>query len=401
MKKILAIILVFLTSCNVVFAQSSYPRWHGDELFYPHLTTLGSTSWIMVNNNGQTAVISGTALASFLGAGSTLTSQTNTWSANQTHTAGIIFGTNGFLQLPNALVGTTSRQPYFDLTDSTLYITDANGNSIPFKSQSYNDNTYATSEGATNLGSTYMTLATSQTVTGLKIFSNEIRANGKWKIPSGILPEVLTAGYIMLNSANNYYPYVSNSNGTWQQIVTLGYLQANYPAISNYAYSTGSQTLNPIWTFNGTINAIGGKLKIKESTTLESNEVGFETTQGSAGIYVGSSVYVPADNEVQDMIDKTINLSPTTMVSSVINLETANRFYYSGNSNVTFTFTNMKQTSFELFIATQGITMNLTAPSGYTIDWVGAVEQPSDQGDYKYVFEVWGTVIKVYLAYRD
>lgn len=400
MKKILAIILVFLTSCNIVFAQST-PRWHGDELFYPHVTTLGSSSWIMVNNGGQTSVIQGTALASALGLGSSLTTQLNVWSANQTYTAGLLFGTNGFIQLPSAKVGTYIRQPYFDPTDSTLYITDANGNSIPFKSQAHNDNTYATSEGATNLGATYMTLSTAQTVTASKTFSGVFTASNKLRIPYGTLPEETTAGYIKLNSANNYYPYYTNSNGTWKQIITLDYLQANYPAISNYAYSVGTQSLNPVWNFSGTINATTGKIKIKETSILESNEIGFETSAGASGMYVGSALYIPDDAEVQNMIDKTIKLSPTTMVSTVINLETANRFYYTGNSNVTFTFTNMKQTTFELFIETQGITMNLTAPSGYTIDWVGAVEQPSDQGDYKYIFEVWGTVIKVYLAYRD
>lgn len=62
------------------------PRWYGDEVFYPHMTSLGSTSWIMVNDDGQTKVISGTALASYLGAGSTLLSANNPWTGINTHT---------------------------------------------------------------------------------------------------------------------------------------------------------------------------------------------------------------------------------------------------------------------------------------------------------------------------
>lgn len=390
MKKILLIILLFLTT-NLI-AQREF----GSPQIYDSVLTLNYNSTLQVRYQNQTKIITWWRLKNLLGSNSTLLSSDNSWT-----------GLNSFsdqITLPASLDPDLVNGIGFNSGEFAW--SDGNGDSLFYGASKSWVLALLAAEGIAGDLSAYATKAGSNAFSGQNTFTNVNNfINGTLYLPVKNSYSAFAGnqqGFINSTNGKVMFQTKDGSNNKYDlTMASEAWVTANFSQVTGFALASGSQTLNPIWTFNGTINAIGGKLKIKESTTLESNEVGFETTQGSAGIYVGSSVYVPADNEVQDMIDKTINLSPTTMVSSVINLETANRFYYSGNSNVTFTFTNMKQTSFELFIATQGITMNLTAPSGYTIDWVGAVEQPSEQGDYKYVFEVWGTVIKVYLAYKD
>lgn len=251
MKKLFFLILFLISSYACA---QSVPRWFADELFYPHVTSLGATTWIQLNVNGETSVISGTALTTYLNLTTDYPNQLNTWNASQIFNAPIIFTTGGFLQLKTSAVGNTAYQIWIDPTDSLLYVMDASGTPIPYASKAYNDATYATSGGATDLGATYMTLGTTQTVTGNKTFSGTEYFSSKIRIPLRTTFTTSDDGYLIINSDNDYLYYTSD-HGTWTQVVTPAYLAANYPVISNYIPSTGSQLTNTstlTWT-SGTI----------------------------------------------------------------------------------------------------------------------------------------------------
>lgn len=288
---------------------------------------------------------------------------------------------------------------------------DGNGDSLFYGASKAYVAALLEAEGIAGDLSAYATKAGNNAMSGQNTFSNlnDFRTGSLYfPYKTSYTASIGNSGGFNYSDGTMIFQTKDASNNKYDLVMAdRAWVTANFSQVTGFIKSTGTQTgVNSLITLSGGyFNFASAALIIGENTPTYTGQLTYDLDQGESGLHVklaSGELYVPDDVEVADMIDAKINLSPTTMVSSAINLASANRFIYDGNDDVTFTISNIKQTSFELFISTQGITIAVTAPSGYTIEWLGdAIEQPSDQGDYKYIFEVWGTVIKAYLAYRD
>lgn len=389
MKRIL--ILLFLIG-GVIQAQT-----FGDSTFYGNVTSVNNTSTFQLRQSGQTKTITWSRLNSLLGSGSSLLSQSNNWTASQTYKSGLIIdGANsGYLQLSTTKVGSYARQPYFDSSDSTLYITDASGNAIAFKGQSYGDDKYATASGATDLPATYMTLATGQTVTGNKTVSSTYDfTNGSIKIP-------YESAHLTANSTNSgklYYletglvsAILDDDQGAQYRydFVSKAYADANYTTISDYVPSTGTKTDNTstlTWT-SGTVKhyiSDPNYFKLREGTPTMNDEMTWQ--EGAAvsteGIYidVGSeNMQMPSVDATKELI-KTYGIDytapstitptqDTTITASFSDNSTTQWYMYNCQDPQTVTFTNMAHGKIATFEINDCISTVTLSASGWTIEY--------------------------------
>ena len=400
------------------------PRWYGDEVFYPHMTSLGSTSWIQVNDNGQTKVISGPALASYLGAGSTLLAGNNPWA-----------GSNSF-SLPVQMAGE------YDLTKD--YAVSFHNSKYGYTLNGAWNQFVLASEIASYLGdagdaSTFVTKAGNDTITGWKRFNNTLYIYGSTEYQAGTLlnlpywsnistlpsyriaytirggravpmwkdgvnppSRLVDSVYLASQSLGSQLP----STGTKTSITSLLYWSTGgirYVSSATGTSSTSARAGMPVYSaipattshYNGDIFTVGG-LSDTDGSGLPLNGIYFIWVDQDYNKQIG---FAPSQTKVQRMIDRTVTFDPLTITTSTIDLDLGkNKFYYVANTDVTFNITNVKNTTFEVLVASQGVNIAFTVPSGYTLKWVNGLIQP-DQGDYKYIFEVWGTSIYAYLGW--
>ncbi len=243
------IIITLLLLSSMVYCQREF----GNPAIYDSVSTVSSNSTFQIRQGGNTKTLTWYRLNRLLSSGGSLLSELNTWTARQTFNSGVVInsGNGGYLQLGNTKVGTYARSIYFDLTDSTLYLTDINGNSIPFKSKSYNDNTYSISGGASTLPNTYMTLSTTQTVSGAKTFENNLITQGRFAIihrPSSYSPAYI--GEVWVERDDNSLHYKSYNAGE-KIIASKDWVNSNFTSINNYIPDSGNKTASTNLTFNG------------------------------------------------------------------------------------------------------------------------------------------------------
>ena len=370
MKKILAIILVFLTSCNVVFAQSSYPRWHGDELFYPHLTTLGSTSWIMVNNNGQTSVISGTALATALGVNSNILISNNNFSGSNTF--------SGTLSIPGSLLSTTTNG--IAIVNSKLSY--ATGNVINNVATEDFVASYISANGIAGDLSIYSQKAGNETWTGAKTLNNLFDLRG------GSLRLPYKTSLITLSGNQDVYVYSDGTvrfstkdadNNKYDGIfASREWVLANV-SVTGLSSTQAQTNITSSLTWNGGyINLAASKLIIAERASTGYGDLTYSLDQGTAGLYYGIGVYSPSSETVDSRIAAKVNYTPYTIPASVIDIGlNYNVYQKTVSTETTFTFSNTTNKRLELWISNSGLSyIHFTAPSGYTIVYPDGFNQP-------------------------
>lgn len=405
MNKIKIIICLLLFTLSL-FAQSEI----GNTDDFPVTTSLSDNSTFTVRHNSETRTITWATLNALLDLSTDFPSQSNTWSAAQTYTAGLLFSTNGYLQLPSAIVGTASRQLWI-ASDSLIYYR-YGSSSIPVATREWVTDNFATSGGATSLPSTYMTLATAQTVTGNKTYTNiaDYRG-GTIRIPS-------KSSYTSSAKDNSLFVYsdgsvritakTSTNDALDQILASQQWVQDNYPAISGYIPTTGIGTgysSSLTWT-SGTIKpkklTFGGRddsrsliLPLDKNGLISAEEgsIFFDyNNDDEIKVHNGTSwITFPNTTTQQEAIEANLGSStPTVQDSTVETLNFSNKNYingiYGAQDAQTINVVNYAAgwTSFVVY-ANDDVT--ITIPS-VTIKWVGGVTPDfSDQKRYKVVLE--------------